>query len=225
MKEQSLAAQNSKALAECIAAAAVDKKAVDVVILDLRKLDALTDYFVICSGDVDQHVRAIADHIQDEVKKKTGDRILHREGRGSLNWVLLDYVDVVVHVFKPAFREYYRLEDLWGDAELSKYKDDGKAAKAARGRAASSREPKATEQVGAKPKANALKKPAAKRVTQPATKSAVIPAKKKPTPKTPTARVTKRTPATPTKTTKPVTRKPAAKPKPTAKPLTRKKPA
>ena len=64
-------------MAEIIAALALEKKALDVVILDLRKLDALTDYFVICTGEVDQHVRAIADYVQDEVKKRTGDRLLH----------------------------------------------------------------------------------------------------------------------------------------------------
>jgi ribosome-associated protein len=103
-------------LAEHIADAALEKKAGDVVILDLRKLETLTDFFVICTGEVDQHVRAIAEHIEQEMRKY-GEKVLHREGTGGLNWVLLDYVNVVVHVFRPSFREFYRLEDLWGDAE------------------------------------------------------------------------------------------------------------
>jgi ribosome-associated protein len=104
-------------LAHTIADAAIDKLATDVVILDLRELDAVTDCFVICTGDVDQHVRAIADNIEKQVKVKTADRLLHREGMQTLNWVILDYVNVVVHVFKPTFREFYRLENLWGDAD------------------------------------------------------------------------------------------------------------
>lgn len=104
-------------MAEYIAAAALEKKAGDITILDLRKLETLTDYFVICTGDVDQHVRAIVDHIEKEMRVH-GERVLHREGMESLNWVLLDYVNVVVHVFRPSFREFYRLEDLWGDAEV-----------------------------------------------------------------------------------------------------------
>ncbi len=86
--------------------------------LDMRKLDSFTDYFVICTGEVDQHVRAIADSIEEAIRKQTGDKLLHREGRGMLNWILLDYVDVVAHVFKPASREFYRLDDLWGDADV-----------------------------------------------------------------------------------------------------------
>jgi len=94
-----------------------------VVILDLRELDAITDCFVICTGDVDQHVRAISDHIEKQVKTKSGDRLLHREGKDTLNWVILDYVNVVAHIFKPSFREFYRLENLWGDADLIRVED------------------------------------------------------------------------------------------------------
>lgn len=95
----------------------MDKKAQNVVILDLRKLEAITDFFVICTGEVDQQVRAIAEHIEEQIGQKTGDHVLHREGLEHLNWVLLDFVDVVIHVFKPSFREFYRLEDLWSDAD------------------------------------------------------------------------------------------------------------
>jgi ribosome-associated protein len=114
---RSLTKLTSSQLAGQIAAAAMEKKAGDVVILDLRKLETLTDFFVICTGEVDQHVRAIVDHIEREMRAQ-GERVLHREGMEALNWVLLDYVNVVVHVFRPSFREFYRLEDLWGDAEL-----------------------------------------------------------------------------------------------------------
>jgi ribosome-associated protein len=96
---------------------------VDVVILDLRELDAVTDCFVICTGEVNQQVRAIAESIEKKVKTTTLDRLLHREGTDTLNWVILDYVNVVVHIFKPTFREFYRLEQLWGDAQLILVKD------------------------------------------------------------------------------------------------------
>jgi len=95
-----------------------------VIILDLRKLETLTDFFVVCTADVDQQIRAVVRNIEDRVKTKTGERVFHREGFEGLNWVLLDYVDVVVHVFKPSFREFYKLGDLWGDADIVPVTDD-----------------------------------------------------------------------------------------------------
>ncbi len=120
-----------------------------MVILDLRNLDAVTDCFVICTGDVDQHVRAIADNIEKQVKEKTQDRLLHREGKETLNWVILDYVNVVVHIFKPTFREFYRLESLWGDAEVIAVEDKAAKPKPAPRKAATAKSP--------------VKKPAAKK--------------------------------------------------------------
>jgi ribosome-associated protein len=102
-------------LARRIADLALDKKAYDIKILDLSKVSSVCDYFVICSADADVQVRAIADHIADELRQG-GDRCWHREGYESLRWVLLDYVDVVVHIFIREVREFYGLEDLWGDA-------------------------------------------------------------------------------------------------------------
>ena len=109
------------------AEAALEKKALDVIVLDLRRLDAVTDFFVVCTADVDQHARAIARNIEDRVHETTGDRLFHREGMEALNWVLLDYVDVVVHIFKPSFREFYKIEDLWGDAEMLTVPDNVQA--------------------------------------------------------------------------------------------------
>lgn len=102
-------------LAHRIADLALDKKAYDIKILDLRELSTICDYFVICSADADVQVKAIADHIMDELKK-TDVRVWHKEGYASLRWVLLDYVDVVVHIFHRDIREFYGLEELWGDA-------------------------------------------------------------------------------------------------------------
>ena len=93
----------------------LDLKANDVVLLDLRPLSDATDYFLIAGGTSDTHVRAIAAHVMDELRKE-GVRPHHVEGLEQGRWVLVDYVDFVVHVFHPAMRVYYQLERLWGDA-------------------------------------------------------------------------------------------------------------
>jgi ribosome-associated protein len=95
---------------------ALTKKAQDVRILDLRKLSSVTDVFVVCHGDSDVQVRAIAEAVLDGLKQE-GHRVWHKEGMEYCRWVLLDYVDVVVHIFLKETREYYGLERLWGDAK------------------------------------------------------------------------------------------------------------
>lgn len=93
-----------------------DRKARDLVVLDLRQISSATDYFLIASGTSDLHVRAIADHIIEELKKEMGVRPDHVEGLRGGRWILIDYIDFVVHVFHPAARDFYQLERLWGDA-------------------------------------------------------------------------------------------------------------
>lgn len=105
----------AKELAHLIAELALTKKAKDVVILNLSGLSDVTNYFVICSGESDTQVKAISDAIEDGTREE-GSRVWRREGLTHLNWVLLDYVDVVVHVFLPKVRDYYDIERLWGDA-------------------------------------------------------------------------------------------------------------
>jgi ribosome-associated protein len=114
-------------LAKHVADLALSKKAQDVVIMNLRGLSSVTDFFVICSGDTDVQIKAIADEIKDGLAKK-GESVWHREV-GSPNWVLLDYVDVVVHVFHKHTRPFYNLEKLWGDAKILHVKDEVPAAK------------------------------------------------------------------------------------------------
>lgn len=97
-------------------AAALDKKAVDVVVLDLRKASAFTDFFVICTGMNSRQVQAIAAAVQDALRRK-GARPALVEGYERADWVLIDYFDFIVHVFTPATREFYSLERLWGDAK------------------------------------------------------------------------------------------------------------
>jgi ribosome-associated protein len=86
------------------------------VLLDLRKVSLLADYFVVCSGTSERQINAILEDIVDRVRDTAHRRPLRREGAASSGWVLLDYGDVVVHIFAPAEREYYRLEELWSDA-------------------------------------------------------------------------------------------------------------
>lgn len=94
-----------------------DRKALDVALLDLRNLSSATDYFLIASGRSDTHVTAIADNLVDEMKQM-GARPTGVEGLRGGRWVLVDFVDFIVHVFHPAAREFYQLERLWGDAPL-----------------------------------------------------------------------------------------------------------
>lgn len=102
----------------------LEKQAVDVDIIDLRKLTAIADFFVVCTGTVDVHVRAIIDHVERSLRTaRTPLRPLHTEGYNHLNWVLLDYGDVVVHVFQPEARAFYQLERLWGDAPTQRVED------------------------------------------------------------------------------------------------------
>jgi ribosome-associated protein len=107
---------DSAALADRIAAIAADKKALDVRVLDLRDVVTYTDYFVVCSGNTERQTKAIHDAIYHELKDEK--RLLPRrtEGEREARWILLDYLDAVVHIFTPEARDYYRLEQLWGEA-------------------------------------------------------------------------------------------------------------
>ena len=102
-------------LATTIAAHAADKKASDIVALDLRDVAGYTDFFVVCSGNSDRQTKAVHDAIHQGLKKHH--RVLPRrvEGLSEARWILMDYLDVVVHVFTPETRDFYRLEALWGD--------------------------------------------------------------------------------------------------------------
>jgi ribosome-associated protein len=103
------------ALVARVAELAHERKAYDVVALDLRGISSATDFFVVASGNSDVQVKAIAEHISEELRGE-GTRASHVEGLKGGRWVLLDFIDVVVHVFHPQAREFYQLETLWGDA-------------------------------------------------------------------------------------------------------------
>jgi ribosome-associated protein len=111
------AVHNSEQLSKAVAEGMAEKKGVDIVILDLRNSKgAITDFFVICSGNSDTHAEALMDSVEEQVHKALGEWPWHREGKEAREWILLDYVNVVAHIFKKERRAFYGLEDLWGDA-------------------------------------------------------------------------------------------------------------
>lgn len=110
------APSKSLALAQRAAQIAIDNKAQDVVILDLRGVSDMTDFFIIASGTSDTAVRSIGQNVAEEMKRE-GTPVTHAEGLEKGRWVLLDFVDFVVHVFHPTLRTFYQLERLWADAE------------------------------------------------------------------------------------------------------------
>ncbi|OGX91176.1 ribosome silencing factor [Hymenobacter coccineus] len=118
--KSTLVRQDSDTLADVVVRGMQDKKASDIVVLNLKDLkNAVADYFIICSANSDTQIDAIARSIEEEVEKVTGDYPWQTEGRTNREWVLLDYVDVVVHVFLRDRRKFYALEELWGDAQIS----------------------------------------------------------------------------------------------------------
>lgn len=106
----------SEELASLCANAALDKKAEDIVALDLRGISTFTDFFVICSGTSDPHLKAIASEIESKLRLEHQRRAVAIDGSPASQWVIADYGDVVVHIFHQTKREYYSLEDLWSDA-------------------------------------------------------------------------------------------------------------
>ncbi|MEW5924580.1 MAG: ribosome silencing factor [Candidatus Zixiibacteriota bacterium] len=109
--------QTSLTIARTAGKLALSKKGFDVKILKLKNLSSICDYFVLVSGDVDVHVKAISDAIEEGLLER-GLKAWHREGVRGGKWILLDYVDVVVHIFQKSVREFYALEKLWGDAPV-----------------------------------------------------------------------------------------------------------
>ena len=110
-------------IAEIGAKAALDIKANNVISLDLRGLSSVADFFLICSGNSDTHVEGIADNIEQRLDE-SNTKLWHREGGSKASWVLLDYVDVIVHIFTEEARSFYGLERLWGDAPRVTYSEE-----------------------------------------------------------------------------------------------------
>jgi len=102
-----------------------DKKGHDINVLDLRKVDgAPTDRFIICTGNSTTQVSSIADNVREEVQKQTGEKPMNYDGYRNCQWIVVDYGDTMVHVFLPDTRNFYRIEQLWSDAECTKINDE-----------------------------------------------------------------------------------------------------
>ena len=115
---------DSEKLSKAIVSGMQEKKASDIVVMDLREIkNAVADFFVICSGNSDKQLEAIAGSIDDEVYKKLKENPWYTEGRNNKEWVILDYISVVVHIFNKDRRKFYSLEKLWGDAIITEIED------------------------------------------------------------------------------------------------------
>jgi ribosome-associated protein len=110
----------SQQLSQAIVKGMQEKKAQDILVMDLRQVkNAVADFFVICSGNSDKQLEAISDSIDEEVYKALQENPWHTEGKNNKEWMLLDYINVVAHVFRKDKRQFYALEQLWGDAEIT----------------------------------------------------------------------------------------------------------
>ena len=107
---------------DCLVKILLDKKALEVTLLDLRELTDTSDFFLICTGTSEQHVRSLAEEVRDKLGAE-GEKPWHVEGAETRRWMLLDYVDFVVHIFRQEARDFYALERLWGDAERTDFED------------------------------------------------------------------------------------------------------
>lgn len=118
-KSPSKLAKNAK-IVKTIVSAIKDKKGEDIVTLDLRKIpEAVADFFIVCTANSSPQVKAICDNIDNEVFDECGEKPYKQEGYQALQWVLVDYVNVVVHIMQPATRKFYKLEEMWSDGETS----------------------------------------------------------------------------------------------------------
>lgn len=114
---------DSEKLIEIIAEGLLAKKAEDITVLDVHELTTLTDAFVVCHASTDVQIKAIADSVVMKTKEVLGEGPWQQEGRETRRWVILDYVNVVVHIFRKDLRSHYALERIWNDAEVSKIED------------------------------------------------------------------------------------------------------
>jgi ribosome-associated protein len=118
-------AESGNILAEIAVKGMQEKKAKSIVKIDLRKLNlSVADFFVICHAESDKQIDAIADSVEDEIRNATGEKPFSREGFQLSEWIILDYGDVVVHIFNREKRGYYDLEDLWSDGIQTHYEDE-----------------------------------------------------------------------------------------------------
>lgn len=114
---------STKELLETISNALLERKANDIMLLDVSDLTTLTEFFVVCHGNSDTQVKAIADHVTEEVREKLSEKAWKQEGQQGRQWIILDYVNVVVHVMTEEKRDFYGIERMWNDASITHIKD------------------------------------------------------------------------------------------------------
>ena len=117
--DQFQAKPNSKTLVELVIKGMGAKKALDITVMDVSDLTTLTDYFVICSGTSDTQIKAIADSIEEEILKNTGEKAWKKEGVQARNWIILDFINIIVHVMSKEKRDFYSIERVWNDARIT----------------------------------------------------------------------------------------------------------
>lgn len=110
---------NAKKIVEVVTEALQSKKGKDITIMDVSELTTLADFFIVCHGTSDVQVKALADAVEEDVKKKTGEKTWKKEGLHSRTWVILDFVNIVVHVMSKEKRDYYGIERMWNDAKIT----------------------------------------------------------------------------------------------------------
>lgn len=115
---------NTKAILDAIIEALLSKKANDITLLDVSELTTLAEYFVVCHGNSDVQVKALADAVEDDVLEKTGDKAWRKEGLNARSWIILDFVNIVVHVMSEEKRNFYGIERMWNDAKITYIKDE-----------------------------------------------------------------------------------------------------
>lgn len=115
--------EETKSLLNTIHEALLERKAEDIVQLDVRGLTTLTDFFIICHGTADVHIKAIADSVDQKTKYDLGELVWKKEGYDTKRWIILDYVNIVVHIFNKELRGFYNLEKMWNDAILTHITD------------------------------------------------------------------------------------------------------
>ena len=169
----------TKQLVKKITQLIFEKKGSDVKVIELMTVSTIADYFIICSADSDTQVRAIADNI-DKSLRDEGVRLWHKEGTLALQWVLLDYVDIVIHVFQKDIRAFYNLEKLWGDAPIVAVQDKPKKISAAKTKTVKTKVKPETKKVETKPaKTRTVKPKVEKTEAEPKKVRAVKPKTKK----------------------------------------------
>ncbi len=122
-KPSSRKSVDTSTLINAITEGLLEKKAKDIVLLDVRELTTLADYFIVCHGTSDTQIRALANSVEKQVKDELGENVWQQEGKDSRRWVILDYVNVVVHIFTEEKRDYYGIERMWNDAKVTEIED------------------------------------------------------------------------------------------------------